>query len=96
MLELISGIVSLANVVISFISTEELLKYVAEMKDIQEQILAERKKHYPDRDDAKIEGLHDQFKITYTAFEQQVAVLQTTKTGSSSSGTTTSSTTATK
>ncbi len=75
MLELITVALSLANTLMTFIQDQELLKYVNQMKDIQEQLISERAKGF-NSDDAKIEALYGQFHVIASAFQNQLSVLK--------------------
>lgn len=78
MTELIAVAVQLATQVLGFIQTEQLLKYVREMKNLQDDLHEEIAKG-AGQDDAKIEAIYDKLSTTFNAFNQQVAILQAAK-----------------
>lgn len=72
---LIGPIVSLASQICQLINTEETLKYVNQLKDHQDQLIAEDAKG-DDADDGKIEALHKEIAVIIQAINNQYATFK--------------------
>lgn len=73
MLAMVGPAISLATSICNLINTEEALKYINQLKQLESDLIAEDAKG-DDADDGKIESLHKQIAVTLQAVNSQYAL----------------------
>lgn len=70
---IIGPAIGLATSVCNLIGTEEAMKYISELKSLQDELAAEEQKG-DDADDGKIESIHQRIGTTLQAVNSQNAL----------------------